>query len=326
MTTPGDALDALPDDAPRGELGGEPALPEPRYPFVHVEVAPAEEDEISAALFELGATGVEVRDEGTLLKGSTAGRVLLVASFADHEAAEGACADLREAASHLAPRVEEVVGDAWRDAWKEHFRPFSLTDRIVVRPPWVPLADVVVPEGATVLELEPGRAFGTGLHATTSLVAAVLDAHADALRGSVVLDAGTGSGILAFVALRMGAERIVAFDVDPDVVEIVEENAARNGMSDRVVASAGTVDDVEGTFPWVLANIEARVLDPIAEELAARVAPGGHLVLSGILGPEEDRMVERYTSLRTPLARVAVTRKGDAADAWVCIHLRRPAP
>ncbi len=296
---------------------------EPRYPFVHVEVRPEEEDAISAALFELGATGVEVRDDGTLLKGSGAGRVLLVASFDDHAAATGACADLIEAVSHLTPRVEEVVGDAWRDAWKEHFKPFALTERIVVRPPWVPLADVAIPAGATVLELEPGRAFGTGLHATTSLVAAILDQHAGRLAGATVLDAGTGSGILAFVALRMGAARVVAFDVDPDVVEIVNENAARNGMEDRIEASAGTVDDIAGTFPWVLANIEARVLDPIAEDLASRVAPGGDLVLSGILGPEEERMLGRYTSLRTPLERIAVTRKGDDADAWVCIHLRR---
>jgi len=298
---------------------------EPRYPFVHVEVQPAEEDEISAAFFELGATGVEVRDDGTLLRGPATGTVLLVASFDDHETAQSACTDLREAAPHLAPRVEEVIGDAWRDAWKEHFEPFSLTDRIVVRPPWVPLSSVVVPEGSTVLELEPGRAFGTGLHATTSLVAACLDRHEAQLRGSVVLDAGTGSGILAFVALRMGAASVVAFDVDPDVVEIVNENAERNGMTDRIAASAGTIDDVDGTFPWVLANIEARVLDPIAEELAAHVAPGGDLVLSGILGPEEERMVARYTSLRTPLERVDVTRKGDGVDAWVCIHLRRCA-
>jgi ribosomal protein L11 methyltransferase len=303
---------------------------EPRYPFVHVEVRPEEEDEISAALFELGATGVEVRDDGTLLKGSAAGLVLLVASFDDHETASAACVDLVEAAQHLVPRVEEVVGDAWRDAWKEHFQPFALTSRIVVRPPWVPLTDVVVPEGATVLELEPGRAFGTGLHATTSLVAAVLDAHATGLAGRVVLDAGTGSGILAFVALRMGAARVVAFDVDPDVIEIVHENAARNAMSDRVAAHAGTIDGVEGTFPWVLANIEARILDPIAEELAARVEPGGDLVLSGILAHEEERMVARYTSLHrsgvgVPLERVSVTAKGEGADAWVCIHLRRVA-
>jgi ribosomal protein L11 methyltransferase len=298
---------------------------EPRYPFVHVEVDPADEDLVSGALFELGATGVEVRDEGTLARGPSGGRALLVASFGARDEADAAVHALREALPALAPRIEEVVGDAWRDAWKEHFKPFSLTPRVVVRPPWVPASEVAAAPGATVLELEPGRAFGTGLHATTPLVAKALDASADRLRGAVVFDAGTGSGILAFVALIFGAARVVAFDVDPDVVDVVQENAARNGMTDRVEVSACTIDDVAGTYPWVLANIEARVLDPIAPALAARVAPGGDLVLSGILAGEEEALLARYTSLPTPLALHEVTRdEGSGPDRWVCLHLRRP--
>jgi ribosomal protein L11 methyltransferase len=301
-------------------------MSEPRYPFVHVEVDPAAEDEVSGALWELGATGVEVRDDATLARGPSPGRTLLVASFEDRESADAALAALTEALPHLAPRIEEVVGDAWRDAWKEHFRPFSLTPRLVVRPPWVPLAEVEAAEGATVLELEPGRAFGTGLHATTSLVARTLDARAAELAGATVLDAGTGSGILALAALALGAARVVAFDVDPDVIEVVRENAERNGMGDRIEAWAGEIGAAEGTYPWVLANIEARVLDPIAEALAARVAPGGHLVLSGILAPEEERMLERYRSLPTPLSLVGTTRdEGGGPDRWVCIHLTRPS-
>src|SRR5688572_9933484 len=185
----------------------EPTASEPRYPFVHVEVDAAAEDEVSGALWELGATGVEVRDDATLAKGPTGGRTLLVASFDSRDEADAAIEALREAlpdlfATGTAPRIEEVVGDAWRDAWKEHFQPFALTPRIMVRPPWVPDADVARgPEVTHVLELEPGRAFGTGLHATTSLVARALDAESDRLKNAVVLDAGTGSGILALVAL-----------------------------------------------------------------------------------------------------------------------------
>lgn len=297
---------------------------EPRYPFLHVEVDPDDEDVVSGALFDLGATGVEVRDDGTLARGTTAGRTLLVASFDDRAGAEEAVAALVDAMPALAPRIEEVVGDAWRDAWKEHFKPFSLTPRVIVRPPWIPADEVEAPPGATVLELEPGRAFGTGLHATTSLVARALDGTADRLAGATVLDAGTGSGILAFVALIFGAARVVAFDVDADVVEVVRENAARNGMTDRIEVFAGTIDDVTGTYPWVLANIEARVLAPIAASLAERVAPGGDLVLSGILAGEEETLIARYTALPTPLTLHAVTRdEGSGPDRWVCLHLRR---
>jgi ribosomal protein L11 methyltransferase len=303
----------------------EPAASEKRYPFVHVEVDAADEDAVSGALWELGATGVEVRDDATLAKGPSAGRTLLVASFDGREEAEAAIEALREALPALAPHIEEVVGDAWRDAWKEHFQPFALTPRIMVRPPWVPAADVVRgPEVLTVLELEPGRAFGTGLHATTSLVARALDAESDRLKDAVVLDAGTGSGILALVALTLGAARVVAFDVDPDVIEVVRENAARNGMQDRVEAFAGTVDDVRVQFPWVLANIEARVLDPIAEALAERVAPRGDLVLSGILAGEEEKLIARYTAAAIGLTLHRVTRdEGSGPDRWICLHLRR---
>jgi ribosomal protein L11 methyltransferase len=311
----------------------EPPPTEPRYPFLHVEVDAADEDAVSGALWELGATGVEVRDDATLAKGPAAGRTLLVASFDAREAAAAAVESLREALPALAPRIEEVVGDAWRDAWKEHFQPFALTPRIMVRPPWVPEAEVVRgPEVLTVLELEPGRAFGTGLHATTSLVARALDAESDRLKDTVVLDAGTGSGILALVALTLGAARVVAFDVDPDVIEVVRENAARNGLQDRVEAFAGTVEDVRvesprsgpEKFPWVLANIEARVLDPIAEALAERVAPGGDLVLSGILAGEEERLIARYTAPAIGLTLHRVTRdEGSGPDRWICLHLRR---
>src|SRR5262249_38106913 len=159
-------------------------------------------DEVAAALFELGATGVEERDDSTLARGPGEGRVTVVASFATHEAADTAVRELRAAMPALAPRLEEIVGDAWRDAWKGHFAPFPLTPRVTVAPPWV---DYRAKPGETVLVLEPGRAFGTGLHATTALVAETLDAHSAALAGCEVLDVGTGSGILSLVALILGA-------------------------------------------------------------------------------------------------------------------------
>ncbi|EYF07184.1 50S ribosomal protein L11 methyltransferase [Chondromyces apiculatus] len=293
---------------------------EPRYPFVIVDVSAEESDELAATLFELGASGVEERDDQTLLRGAGAGRVTLVASFSDRAEAEAAVEGLREIDAALAPRIEEVVGDAWRDAWKEHFAPFALTPRITVAPPWVEAPQA--PEGGHVLWLEPGRAFGTGLHATTSLVAELLDAHAEQLAGKPLLDVGTGSGILAFVALLLGASRAVAVDNDPDVIEVVQENAARNGLEARVEAREATSEGVKEAFPWVVANIEARVLRPMAEDLGRLVAPGGWLILSGILESEHDEIVARYGELPRGLRHVETRRRGDAASAdtaWVAI-------
>lgn len=304
---------------------------EPRYPTIHLEVDEDRADLVSGWLFEMGATGVEERDQSTFVKGpAAAGRVLLVASFEDHAAANEAIETLVANDPALEPRIEDIVGDAWRDEWKKYYEPFALTPTVTVRPPWIE-----APAGATnVLVLEPGRAFGTGLHATTSLVANILDGAKGELAGKRVLDAGCGSGILSFVALLLGAERAVAFDIDEEVVHIVQENASANGMSDRVEVFAGTLDRVSDRFPWVLANIEARVLDPLAEELVRVTRPGGWLVLSGILTAEEERMKTRFDGLSAHGVRLALveTRRtetgGERAydkDGWVALRFHAHA-
>ncbi len=282
-------------------------MTEPRFPFVHVDVSEEEADATSSLLFDLGAQGVEERDATTLVKG-TAGKVTLVASFATHEEAEAAVAEID---ASLSPRVEEIVGDAWRDAWKEHFRPFEIAPGIVVRPPWEPY------EGPSrvLLELEPGRAFGTGLHETTSLVAGVLAERAGELTGKALLDVGTGSGILAILALKLGAARARATDIDGDAIEVAKENAARNGVGARFDAGTAELGSIEETFPVVLANIEARVLVPMAPELGAHVAAGGLLVLSGILVPQKDEVVAAYAGLDL----IAAPEKGE----WIALVFRK---
>lgn len=300
-----------------------------RYPFVHVAVTSDEADAISSLLFDLGATGVEERDGSTMLK-APEGKVLLVASFDGFEEAERAITLLREhdrdgSGEALSPTLEVIEGDAWRDAYKEFFKPFLLTRTVTIKPPW---CDVEGERSKHVLELEPGRAFGTGLHATTSLVARILEDAEDRVRGVELLDAGTGSGILSLVALVLGAKRVVAFDVDADVIPLVLENAERNGLRDRIEAFAGEIGDVTGTYPWVVANIEAKVLVPLANQIVERVAPGGELVLSGILANEEAKLVAHYTSLARKLELVEARLEGTREDGWVGLHFRdaaRPA-
>jgi ribosomal protein L11 methyltransferase len=280
---------------------------EPRFPFVHVDVAEEEADATSSLLFDLGAQGVEERDATTLVKGA-AGKVTLVASFATQEEAEAAMAELD---ASLSPRIEEIVGDAWRDAWKEHFRPFEIAPGIVIRPPWEPFDG----QARVLLELEPGRAFGTGLHETTSLVAGVLAARADAYVGKELLDVGTGSGILAILALKLGATKARATDIDGDAVEVAKENAVRNGVADRFVGDTTDLTAIPGTFPLVLANIEAKVLIPMAKDLAAHVAKGGLLVLSGILVPQKADILAAYAELTL----VDAPEKGE----WIALVLRQ---
>lgn len=268
-------------------------MSEPRYPYVHVDVVPELVDETSALLFELGAEGVEERDEGTLAKSAADGKVTLVAAFSTRGEAEEAIDQL---GSELAPRYEEIVGDAWRDAWKEHYRPFTIARTsdgraVIVRPPW---ETYDAKRGELVLELEPGRAFGTGLHETTRLVAQALATHASELAGVTLLDVGCGSGVLALIALTLGADRSVAVDIDDESILVARENSERNSLSDRLDASTTELENVTAICPVVVANIETRVLIPMAAELARHVEPGGLLLLSGILVPQKDEVRAAY--------------------------------
>ncbi len=283
-------------------------MSEPRYPFVAVDVSAEDADYVSGLLFELGAQGVEERDATTLAKGE-GGKTTLVGSFVDHAAAHAAIAELDPS---YAPRLEEIVGDAWRDAWKEHFRPFELCPGLWIRPPW---QEFTPPAGARVLELEPGRAFGTGLHETTSLVATALETHKAEYVGREILDVGCGSGILALVALLYGATRARAVDNDPDVIDVVVENAGRNGLEGRVEVDTTPLADLQGTYPMVVANIEAHVLIPMAKDLVARTAKGGILVLSGVLATQKEAVLAAYEGL-TP---IATPGRGE----WVALVLRR---
>jgi ribosomal protein L11 methyltransferase len=301
-----------------------------RYPFVAIDVPASLAEVASEQLFELGAEGVEQRDRTTLAReeelGSHVGvptgeetrveedeMVTLVAAFPTHEAAQEAI-DAFDA--ELNPRLEEVVGDAWRDAWKEHFAPFRLSPRIVIKPPWRDVDPELLEGSPHVLELEPGRAFGTGLHATTSLVSRVLDARSAEYAGKELLDVGCGSGILALVALILGASRARAIDVDADAIHVAIENAERASLRDRIEADATPVEQITARYPLVLANIQAEVLVPLASAIMARVAPGGLLILSGILVPQKDRVLAAYPGVSLLEAPI----EGD----WIALVLRAP--
>jgi ribosomal protein L11 methyltransferase len=258
-------------------------MSEPRYPYLHVDVDPEAVEEVSYLLWELGAQGVEERDQTTLNK--SAGGVTLVASFADDAAAESA----RQGLLPLPARIEHVVGDAWRDAYKQYFKVTRLGPRLVIRPSWEPC---VAEPTDVVVTVDPGRAFGTGTHESTRLLMAALDARVRG--GERVLDVGCGTGILAICALKLGARDALCIDVDPDAVAVTRENAELNQVAERVRADTTPVEEVPDSYPLVLANIQASVLVPLAAPIAARVAPEGLLLLSGILVGQETEVLAAY--------------------------------
>jgi ribosomal protein L11 methyltransferase len=267
---------------------------EPRYPYLHVAVASDESavELLSSLLFELGAQGIEERDHSTLLKSSGGpDTTMLVASFADEATSLAA---QQELAGRYEAQLEYVVGDAWRDGWRKYFKPLRVGARLVIRPSWEPYQPQ--PDDL-VITLDPGQAFGTGTHESTQLVLAALAQHVTP--GQRVLDLGTGSGILAIAAVLLGAAHVTALDLDPLAISATDENAAVNGVAAAVSARVAGVESVSERFPLVLANIEARVLVPLAAAVSQRVQAGGTLILSGLLHADVERVAQAYLGFST---------------------------
>jgi ribosomal protein L11 methyltransferase len=236
------------------------------------------------------------------------GRALLVAWFAGQEDAE-------RARSELGGAVAEVPDEDWSEGWKRDFRALDV-GRVRVRPSWI---DAPPPPGAVEVVLDPGMAFGTGSHPTTSLCLAALSALLTARPGASVLDVGTGSGLLAIAARKLGAGRVAANDVDPVAVEVARENALRNGAALEVTGTP--VDRLAGTFDVVVANILANVLVELAPAIAARLAPGGTVLLAGILRPQEAEVRRAYLALGLVPAPGGDRREGE----WSLLALERHA-
>ena len=201
--------------------------------------------------------------------------------------------------------VDVVPAQDWNATWEASLQPVE-AGAFVVAPSWADLA----PTGRRVIRVDPKMSFGTGYHESTRLCLRLLSEHPPEA-GDVVLDVGTGTGVLALAALAAGAARAWGVDVDPWSVPNATENAELNGMADRFTVAEGSLEAApEGPYALVFANILKGTILPMLPELAARVAPGGSVILAGILRTERDEVVEACAGRGLPLAAE------DAENEW----------
>lgn len=287
--------------------------------------------------------GFELVDEGLAARIDLA-RPAIVRAYVparDREEALRAAESARTALGHLQAFGLRPIGDLvvrtvheadWADAWKRHFPVLRVGRRIVIRPTWRRHRRA---PGDVVLALDPGMAFGTGLHPTTRLCLAGIERWADEgrleapeegvrargarRRGDRLLDVGCGSGILSIAALKLGVAEAVGLDTDPIAVEATMANARRNGVARRLSASRGSLPSGRGPFQLIAANLIASLLVDLAPALYAELLPGGRLLASGIFVDRESAVNEAFGQ-----AGLALERR-DAEGEWVVLEAVRPA-
>ncbi|WIV18314.1 50S ribosomal protein L11 methyltransferase [Paenibacillus polygoni] len=274
---------------------------------------------ISNFLHEAGAGGVSIEESGTLNKKRSTeygelydqplndipeGEAVIKGYFAD-------TVNMTEVMNAIHPRIEElkefnidagkadisvqqVDEDSWANAWKQYFKPLKVSDQLVIKPTW----EEYVPASPAekIIEIDPGMAFGTGAHPTTSLCLRALEQYLQG--GEEIIDVGTGSGILAIGAVKLGAKHVLALDLDPVAVQSAEENSRLNGLEHDITVYESDLlsildkqDNALGVsmpVDVVVANILAEVILLFIGDVYQGLKPGGLYIASGIWKNKEE--------------------------------------
>jgi len=273
--------------------------------------------------------GFELVDEGLGARVDAAKPAIVRAYLEanDPEVVEQTIEAVTEALGHLQAFDLRPIGDVtarlvdeadWAEEWKRHFPVLRVGQRLVIRPSW---RRHRASPGEVVLALDPGMAFGTGLHPTTRLCLAALEQLADrgGIEGRRILDVGCGSGILGIAGVKLGAASAVGVDTDPIAIEATAANARRNRIGGRIRAREGSLPTGEGPFDVVLANLIASLLTRLAADLRVELAPGGTLLASGIF-------VDRESEVRDAFEAAGLRITDRLADGdWVALEAVAPA-
>ncbi len=278
---------------------------------LRIRTDPERAELVAAEVWAAGASGLEERDED----GS---RLLIV--YAPRARGSAVSRAARQLAPDSVGPLEDVPAVEWSEAWKCGLEPIAISPRLVVRPPF---ASAELAAGQHEVVIDPGQAFGTGGHASTALALALIDATLARAPVRRFLDVGCGSGVLALAALRLGAARAIACDVDPVAVRDAAAQARANQLGGRVDLFTGSVEAVApARCDAVAANLIRSEALPLLPALLAALAPGGWLVLSGWLREERTALERALADHGAALVDERV-RRDPAGDEWLAVLTRR---
>ncbi|NLA58619.1 MAG: 50S ribosomal protein L11 methyltransferase [Firmicutes bacterium] len=208
--------------------------------------------------------------------------------------------------------AELVWESDWAENWKKFYHPRRVGNRIVIKPRW---EDYAAQPGDVVVELDPGMAFGTGEHETTRLCLRQLEKWLQP--GWLVYDVGTGSGVLALAAAKLGAGRVEACDLDPVAAAAARENVMYNGLQGKISVEVGTIDILQGQAHLIAANIITDVIIDIVPQVVQRLVDGGLFITSGIILERRNEVVEALEAAGLQLV------EEDVEAEWVCLVSRK---
>jgi ribosomal protein L11 methyltransferase len=288
---------------------------------------------VSAMLYNTGVKGVSILDpldlifrrdhttdwdyfDETIIDTNTG--VVVKGYYKEDEKFEGYLEEIKKGINNLPEfgldkglgtvNAAKVNEEDWENNWKKYYKPIKVGEKIVIKPIW---EEYNKNQDEIVVELDPGMAFGTGTHETTRMCIKALERHVKV--DSTVFDIGTGSGILAIAAAKLGAKKTIGVDLDPVAVESAKQNVSYNDLNNIEILYGDLMEVVKGKANIVIANIMADIIMFLTEGVRAFIAEGGYFISSGIILSKKDEVINKLTQCGFKIEEINI--EGE----WVCI-------